>query len=148
MKKFLMYLTVIVFSMFVFTSCVKPPECETYNTGDVIFHDNGPSWAWDGCYIEVDWNDGSYNSVTFYNTKSYYDKAAGRAEVYMEWEDADNYYWNYGYINLIQCGTVDAYCNWSKKKSTEVSGFIIEKSGSVLKTDITSKEEFRKTIIE
>jgi len=133
--------------MSTFPGCYTPPDCEVYHWGDVTFHDNGPSWVWDGCYIEVDWADGSYNSALFYGTKSYYDKSAGRADVYMEWEDADNYYWNYGYITVIQCGDVDAYCTWSKKKSAEVNPvFVIEKNGQISKSEITSIEDFRKNL--
>lgn len=135
----------IIFGLFL-TGCYTTPDCELYNEGDVTFHDNGPSWVWDGCYIKVDWSDGSSNSGTFRNSKSYYDKGAGRANVYMEWEDADAYYNNSGYINLIQCGHVDAYLSWSKKKSAVASDFIIERSGMVLKSEVTSIEEFRKSI--
>jgi len=143
MKKLLVALT-LIFGLFL-TGCYQPPDCEVYSWGDVTFYDNGPSWVWDGVYIEVDWADGGYNSGVFYTSKSYYDKAAGRADVYMEWEDADSYYWNYGYINVVQCGQVNAYLAWSKKKSASIE-FVIKESGSVLKSDITSMEEFRKTI--
>ena len=144
LRKFALALAVI--GAAVLTGCETTPPCELNRTGDVTFHDNGPSWVWDGCYIEVDWADGSYNSALFYGSKSYYDVAAGRADVYMEWEDAEAYYWNFGYINVIQCSKVDAYCTWSKKKSAVVSEFVIEKSGQVLKSEVTSREEFRETI--
>jgi len=144
MKK-IIALLVITFGLFL-AGCYNPPDCEVYNEGDVTFHDNGPSWVWDGCYIEVDWNNGASNSGTFYNTKSYYDKGAGRADVYMEWEDADAYYWDYGYITLIQCGHVDAYLSWSKKKSADVSDFNSVNKGSVLKSEVSSIEEFRESI--
>ena len=126
-------------------SCYKPPACEVNNWGDITFYDNGPSWVWDGCYIKVDWANGSYNSALFYGSKSYYEKPAGRADVYMEWEDADNYYWNFGYINVIECGDVDAYCTWSKKKSASIE-FVVSKSGSVEKSQVTSIEDFRESI--
>lgn len=129
------------------TACYTPPECETYNQGDVTFHDNGPSWVWNGCYIEVDWSNGSYNTGTFYDTKNYYDKSAGRADVYMEWEDDDAYYWTYGYITVIQCGHVDAYCTWDSKKSAVISDFTTERNGKVQKSEIDSIEEFRESII-
>lgn len=144
MKK-IITLLLITFGLFL-TGCYTPPDCEVYNEGDVTFHDNGPSWVWDGCYIEVDWYDGASNSGTFYGTKSYYDKAAGRADVYMEWEDADAYYWDYGYITVIQCSLVDAYCNWGKKKSAVVSAFVLERSGQILKSEVVSREDFRKSI--
>jgi len=147
-KKIGFIISAIIISLIIGTTgCYDPPDCEVYHTGDVTFYDRGPSWAWDGCYIEVDWANGAYNSTTFYSSKTYYDKAAGRADVYMEWEDADFFYWDYGYINLIECSHVDAYCTWSGKKSATIeSAIIIENSGKVLKKDINSIEEYRKTI--
>lgn len=144
MKNFIRLL-IIIFGLFL-AGCHPPPDCEVYDEGDVTFHDDGPSWVWDGCYIEVDWSDGGSNSVLFYGTKSYYDKSAGRADVYMEWEDADSYYWDYGHITVIQCGLVDAYCVWTEKKSAVVSGFVIERSGQILKSEVASREDFRKGI--
>ena len=144
MKKFI---TLLIFGFGLFlASCVVTPDCELYSEGDVTFHDNGPSWVWDGCYIEVDWSDGGSNSATFYGTKSYYDKSAGRADVYMEWEDADSYYWDYGYITVVQCSLVDAYCNWSKKKSAVVSEFVSIQRGWISKSIVTSKEHLRESI--
>jgi hypothetical protein len=128
------------------TACHHPPTCEVNNWGDITFHDDGPSWVWDGCYIEVDWADGTYNTVTFYGTKSYYDKAAGVADLYMEWEDDDSYYWSYGYITLYECSVVDAYCTWSEKKSATVSSFTLVKKGQVFKSNVSSIEEYRKIL--
>jgi uncharacterized protein YraI len=144
-----MLLSVVLFSVFTFQSCEDPiPDCELYNFGDVTFYDNGPSWVWDGCYIEVDWADGESNSGTFYDKTSYFGKSAGRADVYMEWEDNENYYWSYGYITLIKCGHVDAYCTWNNKKSATEYEFIIKKSGIVLKTENTPIDELRKMNIK
>lgn len=145
MKK--LFLTLFITLIIGTTGCYDPPECEIYHTGDVTFIDNGPSWAWDGCYIEVDWANGTYNSGVFYSSKTYYDKAAGRADVYMEWEDADFFYWDYGYINLIECSHVDAYCTWSGKKSVTIEEnlFVSENNGKILKKDVNIIE-FRKTI--
>jgi len=152
MFKIKKYLFIFLFSIIgfsLFNSCTPPPDCEVYNEGNVIFYDDGPSWTWDGCYIEVDWTDGSYNTGLFYGSRTYYDKSVGRADVYMEWEDADGWYWNNGHIDLIQCQTVNAYCRWSRKKSAIVNPiFIIEEYGSVKKSDITSIEEYRKKIKE
>ena len=147
MKKILLKfaLALALIGAMVTFSCEKIEPCESNRTGDVTFHDNAPSYVWDGCYIEVDWYNGSYNSGTFYGTKSYYDKAAGRADVYMEWEDANYYYYDTGYINVIQCGHVDGYL-WSKKKSAVVSEFMVERSGQILKSEVISIEEFRKNI--
>ena len=144
LKKLILVVALIVATLTM--GCEKTPECELNNTGDVTFIDDGPSYAWDGCYIEVDWANGSYTSVTFYNSKSYYDKPAGRADVYMEWEDATAYYYSYGYITLQQCSHVDAYCTWSKKKSAEVSSFTLVRDGQVLKSEVSSIEEYRKTL--
>lgn len=145
MMKKIIALLLITFGLFL-TGCYVPPDCEVYDEGDVTFHDNGPSWVWNGCYIEVDWSDGGYNSGLFYGTKSYYDKSAGRADIYMEWEDADKYYWDYGYMTVIQCSKVDAYCTWGKKKSAVVSTFVLKRSGQILKSEVISREDFRKTI--
>lgn len=131
MKKSIL-LFLITFGLLLF-GCYNPPDCEVYNEGDVTFHDNGPSWVWDGCYIEVSWADGSYNNVTFYGNKTFYNKPAGNAYVYMQWEDDIKYYWNYGYVNVIQCEKVDSYCTWNKKKSKTISEFILTKSGYTLK---------------
>jgi len=144
-KKIGLIISAIIISVIIGTTGCLTPDCELYHTGDVTFHDNGPSWAWDGCYIEVDWANGSYSSGVFYNTKSYYDKAAGRADVYMEWEDATYYYWDYGYINLIECSHVDAYCKWTGK-SIDTGYLVIENSGQILKKEIESIENFRKNI--
>ena len=126
--------------------CHKPPACEVNNWGDITFYDDGPEWVWDGCYIEVDWPDGSESSTLFYDSKSYYDKRVGVADLYMEWEDDDSYYWSEGYITLYACTLVDAYCTWSDKKSAVVSSFTIVNKGKILKSDISSIEEYRKTL--
>lgn len=149
-KKLGLVISVIILSVIIGnTGCKTTPDCELYHTGDVTFHDNGPDWAWDGCYIEVDWENGSYTSTVFYNSKTYIDKPAGRADVYMEWEDADYYYYSNGYIDLIECSHVDAYCSWSGKKSETLNNedlFIIEDVGQILKKNIESIEEFRNNI--
>lgn len=143
---FILAMLAIFTGIVTFQSCSKPPPCETNNTGDVTFYDNGPSYVWDGCYLEIDWANGSYSSGTFYTSKTYSDKSAGSADVYMEWEDADAYYWSYGYITLIQCSSVNAYCTWSKKKSAIVSDFISVEDGQISKNQVNSIEEFRLTI--
>jgi hypothetical protein len=138
---------VILSFLFIFIGCHKTPDCEFYNLGDITFHDDGPTWVWDGCYIEVDWPDGSYTSTLFYGTKSYYNKPAGVIDLYMEWEDDEYYYWSEGYVTLYECLHTDAYCTWSEKKSAEInSEFRVERKGQISKKEISSIEEFRKTI--
>ena len=153
MKKVLRNLSIALFAMMMFfgasmlfTRCeiVDPgPDCETYNEGDVRFRNNAPASMWDGCYLEVDWSDGSYNTADFLVLKTYYDKPAGSAFVYAEWEDYSFYYYASGYCTLVACSTVDVYLWNYYKKSTSTSEFV---TGKRLKSDFDSREDFRNSI--
>ena len=143
MKKFLKLffaslLTIAIIGVF---SCQKPKACETNHTGGLVLWNYGPSYAWPTMGVEVDWADGTFSTVTFNLSYTWYDIPAGNADVYCTWEDANYYYYSSGYINVIQCQMNEGNCTYSAAKGS-ASTYNVTNVGQSKKTDFGSMNEF------
>ena len=141
------FLTVFFASLFVmgiiglFSCEPKKEPCEEHNTGGVVFWNYGPSWTWPEMYIDIYWADGSSDGSYLTTSVEFYNEPAGRADVDCVWEDADNYYYDSGYVTLKQCQMVEANLTLGKK-SVATGEYTSTKQGQANKKDFGSRNEF------
>ena len=114
MIKIKLFFIFIIF-LLSFYSCEKELSfCEEHHTGDVMLYNDETISP---CYAEITWSNGAQTNISIPSYIFFENVQAGRALIFMQWEDPDFYYTADGYIDILQCATVNGYLYFGKKSS-------------------------------